>query len=182
MAPDGAGVDDFEVVNPEDDPRYRDYWTTYHALMERRGITPPMAKTTLRTNTTVIGALMVHKGEADAVVCGTVGLFRDHYNIPLVHVDAEDMFLSGLAGETDPEKKRKFIGKAFIDLFEAMLRDRPELQEHLPAELGQLVPSFTGKGVPIPHADRLAHIGVHSQRQKGLNWIGSEAPSTSRRG
>jgi GMP synthase (glutamine-hydrolysing) len=53
--------------------------------------------------------------EAEQVVT----LFRDHYNIPLVHVDASDKFLAGLAGVTDPEAKRKFIGKAFIDLFEA---------------------------------------------------------------
>jgi GMP synthase (glutamine-hydrolysing) len=48
-----------------------------------------------------------------------VSLFRGHYNIPLVHVDAEETFLSGLAGVTDPEAKRKFIGKTFIDIFEA---------------------------------------------------------------
>ena len=47
-----------------------------------------------------------------------IALFHDHYNIPLVHVDAEEQFLGGLAGETDPERKRKFIGGAFIDLFE----------------------------------------------------------------
>ncbi len=69
---------DMELVDPEDDPRYRDYWSSYHQIMERRGITPSMARTTLRTNTTVIGALMVHKGDADAVVCGTVGLFSNH--------------------------------------------------------------------------------------------------------
>jgi GMP synthase (glutamine-hydrolysing) len=48
-----------------------------------------------------------------------VSLFRNSYNIPLVHVDAEELFLSGLAGLTDPEAKRKFIGKTFIDVFEA---------------------------------------------------------------
>jgi GMP synthase (glutamine-hydrolysing) len=47
-----------------------------------------------------------------------VSLFRNHYNIPLVHVDAEELFLSGLAGLTDPEAKRKFIGKTFIDVFD----------------------------------------------------------------
>src|SRR3546814_10316778 len=54
-------------------------------------------------------------------VCSSdlVGLFREHYGIPLVHVNAETLFLSGLKGETDPEKKRKFIGKTFIDVFEA---------------------------------------------------------------
>jgi GMP synthase (glutamine-hydrolysing) len=58
--------------------------------------------------------LMRH-GEAEQVVT----LFRNHYNIPLVHVDAEEQFLSGLAGLTDPEAKRKFIGKTFIDVFDA---------------------------------------------------------------
>ncbi|TFI57916.1 glutamine-hydrolyzing GMP synthase [Sphingomonas parva] len=58
--------------------------------------------------------LMRH-GEAEQVV----SLFRNHYNIPLVHVDAEAMFLDGLSGVTDPEAKRKFIGKTFIDVFEA---------------------------------------------------------------
>ncbi len=69
---------DIELIDPEDDPRYHDYWTSYHEIMERRGVTPPDAKTTLRTNTSVIGALMVLKGQADAVICGTVGSFRSH--------------------------------------------------------------------------------------------------------
>ena len=58
---------------------------------------------------------LMRAGEAEQVVT----LFREHYNIPLVHVNAEDMFLGGLAGVTDPEAKRKFIGKAFIDVFDA---------------------------------------------------------------
>ncbi|MES2096340.1 MAG: glutamine-hydrolyzing GMP synthase [Pseudomonadota bacterium] len=57
---------------------------------------------------------LMRAGEADQVV----SLFRNHYNIPLVHVNAETLFLSGLAGVTDPELKRKFIGKTFIDVFE----------------------------------------------------------------
>ncbi|WP_315763009.1 glutamine-hydrolyzing GMP synthase [Sphingomonas sp. Y38-1Y] len=57
---------------------------------------------------------LMRAGEADQVV----SLFRGHYNIPLVHVNAETLFLSGLAGVTDPEAKRKFIGKTFIDVFE----------------------------------------------------------------
>ncbi|HWU96238.1 MAG TPA: glutamine-hydrolyzing GMP synthase [Sphingomonas sp.] len=57
---------------------------------------------------------LMRSGEAEQVV----SLFRNSYNIPLVHVDAEEMFLGGLAGVTDPEAKRKFIGKTFIDVFE----------------------------------------------------------------
>ncbi|WP_375395209.1 glutamine-hydrolyzing GMP synthase [uncultured Sphingomonas sp.] len=58
---------------------------------------------------------LMRAGESEQVV----SLFRNHYNIPLVHVNAEDLFLNGLAGVTDPEAKRKFIGKTFIEVFEA---------------------------------------------------------------
>jgi GMP synthase (glutamine-hydrolysing) len=61
---------------------------------------------------------LMRRGEADEVV----RLFREHYNIPLVHVDAGDIFLGGLAGVTDPETKRKFIGAAFIEIFEREAR------------------------------------------------------------
>ncbi|MSU91056.1 NADP-dependent malic enzyme [Rhodobacteraceae bacterium 2CG4] len=69
---------DFEIVNPENDPRYRDYWETYHGLMARRGVTPDLAKAIIRTNTTAIGAVMVHRGEADSLICGTFGQYLWH--------------------------------------------------------------------------------------------------------
>jgi malate dehydrogenase (oxaloacetate-decarboxylating)(NADP+) len=71
---------DFEIVNPEQDQRYRDYWGTYHELMARRGVTPDLARAIMRTNTTAIGAVMVHRGEADSLICGTFGEFRWHLN------------------------------------------------------------------------------------------------------
>ena len=71
---------DFEIVNPESDSRYRDYWGTYHELMARRGVTPDLARAIMRTNTTAIGAVMVHRGEADSLICGTFGEFRWHLN------------------------------------------------------------------------------------------------------
>ena len=69
---------DFELVNPEDDPRYRDYWGTYHDLMARRGVSPDVARAVMRTNTTAIAAVMVHRGEADSLVCGTFGQYHWH--------------------------------------------------------------------------------------------------------
>lgn len=69
---------DFELVDPEDDPRYRDYWETYHKLMERRGVTPALARKLVRTNTSIIGALLVHKGDADTLICGAVGQYAHH--------------------------------------------------------------------------------------------------------
>ncbi len=71
---------DFRVVNPENDPRYRDYWQTYHSIMARRGVTPDLARAIMRTNTTAIGAVMVHRDEADCLICGTFGEFRWHLN------------------------------------------------------------------------------------------------------
>lgn len=69
---------DFEVINPEDDPRYRDYVADFHALVGRKGVTPDTARTIVRTNTTVIGALAVRRGEADALICGLQGRFIKH--------------------------------------------------------------------------------------------------------
>jgi malate dehydrogenase (oxaloacetate-decarboxylating)(NADP+) len=67
-----------DLVDPENDARYTDYWTFYHRLMERKGIAPDVARTVVRTNTTVIAALMVRRGEADAMICGTIGKYRTH--------------------------------------------------------------------------------------------------------
>ncbi|MEQ9676191.1 MAG: phosphate acyltransferase, partial [Roseovarius indicus] len=71
---------DFNIVNPENDPRYRDYWGSYHAIMKRRGVSPDLAKAIMRTNTTAIGAVMVHREEADSLICGTFGEYRWHLN------------------------------------------------------------------------------------------------------
>jgi GMP synthase (glutamine-hydrolysing) len=80
-----------------------------------------------------VAAVLIHEAIGDQLTCvfvdhglmrlgeseQVVSLFRGHYNIPLVHVDASTLFMGGLAGTTDPEAKRKFIGKTFIDVFEA---------------------------------------------------------------
>jgi malate dehydrogenase (oxaloacetate-decarboxylating)(NADP+) len=69
---------DFELVNPESDPRYREYWTEYHRLAERSGVTQQFAQTEMRRRHTLIGAMMIHRGEADGMVCGAVGTYGDH--------------------------------------------------------------------------------------------------------
>ena len=71
---------DFSVVNPEDDPRYRDYWGSYHEIMKRRGVTPDLAKKIMRTNSTAIAAVMVQREEADSMICGLFGEYRWHLN------------------------------------------------------------------------------------------------------
>jgi malate dehydrogenase (oxaloacetate-decarboxylating)(NADP+) len=69
---------EFDLVNPEFDPRYRDYWTTYHQLTERKGVTPDSARLEMRRTQTLIGAMLVYKGEADAMLCGTSGAHATH--------------------------------------------------------------------------------------------------------
>lgn len=69
---------DFDVINPEDDPRYRDYVALFHSLVGRNGVTPDTARQVVRTNTTVIGALAVKRGEADGLICGLQGRYIKH--------------------------------------------------------------------------------------------------------
>jgi len=70
--------EDFELVDPQSDERYEDYWSLYHKLMERRGVTPDDARYLVRTETTIIAALMVKRLEADAMLCGTAGRYPSH--------------------------------------------------------------------------------------------------------
>lgn len=77
-----AGVN-YEACNPEDDPRFRQYWEAYHRLMGRKGITTEGAKAAVRRSNTIIAALMVHLGDADAMLAGLVGRFDRH----LAHIE-----------------------------------------------------------------------------------------------
>jgi malate dehydrogenase (oxaloacetate-decarboxylating)(NADP+) len=74
---------DFEVVNTEGDPRYRDYWSEYHRLAERKGVSVQIAKLEMRRRLTLIGAMLIHKGEADGMLCGLVGTYGAH----LLYID-----------------------------------------------------------------------------------------------
>jgi malate dehydrogenase (oxaloacetate-decarboxylating)(NADP+) len=72
-----AGTD-FEIVDPENDPRFREYWELYRSLLSRDGVTPEVAKAAVRRSNTLISALMLRRGEADAMLCGLVGRFDGH--------------------------------------------------------------------------------------------------------
>ena len=72
---------DFEIVNNESDPRFKEYWTEYFSIMKRRGITQEQAQRAVISDTTVIGAIMVHRGEADAMICGTIGDYHEHFSV-----------------------------------------------------------------------------------------------------
>ena len=74
---------DYEVINIDDDPRYKDYWQTYHQLTERKGVTEQFAKIEMRRRLTLIASMLLHKGEVDGMICGTWGSTQQH----LTHID-----------------------------------------------------------------------------------------------
>ena len=84
---------DYDVVNVEDDPRYRDFWQTYHRMTERKGITVPIAKIEMRRRLTLIGSMLLHKGEVDGLICGT-------WHHTLTHLNYIDQVIGKKAGAT----------------------------------------------------------------------------------
>ena len=82
---------DYDVVNVENDHRYRDFWQTYHQMMERKGITEPIAKIEMRRRLTLIGSMLLHKGEVDGLIVGTWGT-------PPMHLSYVDQVIGRRAG------------------------------------------------------------------------------------
>ena len=82
---------DYDIVNVEQDRRYRDFWQTYHRLMERRGVTTQIAKIEMRRRLTLIGSMLLHKGDADGLICGTWGTTS-------LHLDYLDQVIGKRAG------------------------------------------------------------------------------------
>jgi malate dehydrogenase (oxaloacetate-decarboxylating)(NADP+) len=68
----------FETINPDQDERYRDYWTNYYELTQRKGVSQPYAQIEMRRRHTLIGAMMIHRGDADGMICGTFGTHGLH--------------------------------------------------------------------------------------------------------
>jgi len=84
---------DFEVVNPEWDERFRDYWQGYHRLVDRKGVTEQYAQIEMRRRNTLIGSMMIHFGEADGMICGTFGTY-------LLHLQYVDQVIGRRPGAT----------------------------------------------------------------------------------
>ncbi|MBS3959612.1 MAG: NADP-dependent malic enzyme [Xanthomonadaceae bacterium] len=90
---------DVEITNIDDDPRFNDYWQLYHQIMQRKGVTPAAAKAIVRSRDVVIAALMVRRGEADAMLCGMVGRYarKLRYVREVLGLDAGSKGLSALS-------------------------------------------------------------------------------------
>ncbi|VVE44468.1 malic enzyme [Pandoraea cepalis] len=107
---------DFEIVNPEDDARYQRCWQAYHDLGARHGVTPEVAKAAMRKDNTLIGAILVHLGEADGMICGMIDTYHRH-------LDVVDQVLGRAAGVENYaamnllmlEKRNLFISDTYVN-------------------------------------------------------------------
>ena len=108
---------DFELTDPENDARYRDYWEFYHSLMSRRGVSVAAAQTVMRTNATAIAACMVAKGEVEAMICGAEGRFDRHLQhiIEVIGTSSPNTKISSLAVLL-LQQGPLFISDAFIEV------------------------------------------------------------------
>ena len=105
----------FKIVNPENDPRYRTYWQTYHQMRERNGVTPDLAQAILRTNTTVIGSVMVHLGDADSLICGTFGHYLWHLKYVEQLLGSEEMHPIGALSLIIMERGPLFVADTQVN-------------------------------------------------------------------
>jgi malate dehydrogenase (oxaloacetate-decarboxylating)(NADP+) len=114
---------DFELIDPEDDPRFQSYWQAYHKIMARRGVSPEFAKVTIRTDTSVIGAMMIYLNEADCLLCGPVGRYRRH-------LQAIKDVLGVRSGVSSPASLNAMItDKGVIFIADGYVNQNPNAQE-----------------------------------------------------
>ncbi len=114
---------DFEVVDPEDDPRFRSYWESYAKLMGREGFTPEAAKAAVRRSNTLIAALMLRRGEADGLLCGLVGRYDSH----LEHVRSVIGHKSGL--RTLAAMNALMLDQHTLFIADTFVNDEPSAEE-----------------------------------------------------
>ncbi len=107
---------DFQVVNPEGDERYREYWQTYHEVHERNGVTPDLAKAIMRTNTTAIAATMIYRGEADSMICGTFGQYHWHLNYIAQSLGTDELHPVGALSLIIMDSGPLFIADTHVNL------------------------------------------------------------------
>jgi len=107
---------DVTVVNPDDDPRFRQYWQTYHRIMGRRGVSPDAAKAAVHRSTTTIAALMVHLGDADGMLCGLQGRYDAHLEHirDVIGLREGEPALAALSGLT-LDKRTLFIADTYVN-------------------------------------------------------------------
>ena len=108
--------EDFELINPQSDPRFKMYWQRYHELMERKGVTPDSAKAIVRTRNTVIAALAVDLGDADAMICGVIGRYHKQLRhvVDVLGVRSDVHGPAALSGILARDERMYFITDTYV--------------------------------------------------------------------
>ena len=167
---------DFALINPEDDPRYRDYVQTHIEAAGRHGITPDVARTLVRTNNTVIAALAVRRGEADAMLCGVEGRYMRHLDhirdivglcpgigefaaLSLLITSKGNFFLADTQVQPDPEPRRDRPHDGARRRPCAPVRARAQGRAALPLRLRQLRQRLGAQDAPRRGTDPGARTG-----------------------
>ncbi len=107
-------VSKFDIVDPTNDPRYREYWETYYSMMKRRGVSPTLARAIVRTNSTVIAAIMVYREEADSMICGTFGNYLWHMKYVQEMLQSPDLQPTGALSLIILDKGPMFVADTHV--------------------------------------------------------------------
>ncbi len=104
------------MVNPDDDPRFKQYWQAYHRIMGRRGVSPEAAKAAVHRSTTTIASLMVHLGDADGMLCGLQGRYDAHLEHirDVIGIREGESAMAALSGLTI-DKRTLFIADTYVN-------------------------------------------------------------------
>ena len=107
----------FEVVNPENDERFKETWQEYYQIMRRKGVSPDDAKAAVRSSATLIGAMLVRRGDADALICGAIGRYKDHLkHVSNVIGKREDASIFAAMNLLPMQNRTLFISDTYVNL------------------------------------------------------------------
>ena len=107
----------FEVVNPENDERFKETWQEYYQIMRRKGVSPDDAKAAVRSSATLIGAMLVRRGDADALICGAIGRYKDHLkHVSNVIGNREDASIFAAMNLLPMQNRTLFISDTYVNL------------------------------------------------------------------
>ena len=107
----------FQVVNPENDERFKETWQEYYQIMRRKGVSPDDAKAAVRSSSTLIGAMLVRRGDADALICGAIGRYKDHLkHVSNVIGKREDASIFAAMNLLPMQNRTLFISDTYVNL------------------------------------------------------------------
>jgi malate dehydrogenase (oxaloacetate-decarboxylating)(NADP+) len=147
---------DFDIINPESDPRYKELWQEYHRMMCRDGVTPELAKAKMRRDTTLIGCMVLRRGDADALVCGTFGSYDYHFKT------VEDVIGLKKGSKLFAAMSLLLLPKRTLAITDPYVNENPSAEEV--AEIARMAADELRRFGIEPRAALLSHSNFGSSR------------------